>query len=321
MSSSQQLYHTIKNLQQTLDGKVSATITSRRKAGNELTQLLANIATWKRLAAVLQVPPTRAAARMKRYRGLAGIFEVALKSAMKFVRSFLTSKTKARLTLEDTKLPFRLLRGSYSALRQLYDSETLMMSVALNKKMTLSLVEFCLDLLEDEDACTKVNELPKAMVELLAFVCDKTECVAHFRQDKHMLTILDDIDTIVLGDETPSKDQVDWAGRVFYNLISSAHKVGLAMHLLVRTSLGMIAALAGKIKNHEDPSIFWCVRNFLQGAAILMRANPDLAIEPLREYGEALSGLVHQCVLPSRSLGAANDQLFEVIQDYYTSHL
>ena len=83
----------------------------------------------------------------------------------------------------------------------------------------------------------------------------------------------------------------------------------------------MSAALSDRLLSFDDPSIFLCVRQFLLGAAMLMRAYPDLSIEPIRDYGESLLALVHKCVVPSKSFGVANDQPLGVLQDYYTAHL
>lgn len=289
--SAQSVYQKITTLQGTLSGR--DTVSKRRKAGQELVEILERGSTWQTLAAALSVPKGRTAAENFRRRALSGIFKVALQNLVQFVLSFLSAK--AKLALSDAQLPNRLLKSLQTNHRPML----------LGKEDAICLLEFCLEMLET--VAENDSEIEVAVLETLSQTCSMKECVVYFKPDKHMLAILDEIYSI-LSRETIDERVLQQTVSVFNNLISIASALGFALHILLHTSLEMIASLADREENLREQ-----FSALTSGAAILMRANPDLAVRPLREYGQSLMSLA--------IYGLSSNAGKVLLEDYFSAHL
>jgi hypothetical protein len=247
-------------------------VTDRREAAEDLLALLGDPQKRRRL--FLGVPVAedegRAAAQNKRHLAVSNIWQVLLKTAIKYVNLFRNGKAKLRAN--DILLPFNLLKLCDMPV---YENEP----SKLSKPLTKELLEFCLDMLDDA-AKLDLEGLEDGLLQMLAYECSRREFVAYFRPDQEITAILKEVESRLLAeDETISL----LAAKVFYNLTKTAEDLGIGLHLFISGALHMVAKWTKKKTRNLE-----AIHLLLGGISVLLAMHPDLSVAPLARYGKPL---------------------------------
>jgi hypothetical protein len=247
-------------------------VTDRREAAEDLLSLLADPQKRRRL--LLGVPVAkddgRAAAQHKRHIAVSNIWQVLLKTAVKYVKLFRNGKAKIRAS--DILLPFNLLKLCDMPV---YENEP----SKLSKPLTKELLEFCLDMLDDAPTLD-LEGLEDGLLQMLAYLCSRREFVAFFRPDQQITAILEEVESRLMGE---NESVALLAAKVFYNLMKTAEDLGLGLHLIISGTFYMVAKWTKKkIRNLET------IHCLLGGVSVLFALHPDLSVAPLARYGKPL---------------------------------
>lgn len=266
-------------------GKISVPITRMRAAGDQLMQLLGDEKVRSRLALEAtpdDLEPGEQSVKAIQRRALAQIWRLVVTSAITSVEKIVESGKK--LTDNDIFLPHKLLRLSLYT-DELFDKDTR----TLSKKEYKSLYEYCLNLLYN-DKVLEIDGVEKILLQMLAEICSYREFVVYFRPDQQVLAVLEEVEKrlIMDGDEPMvDKEIAIICANIFKNLMKTLFELGIGLHLILSSTIKMVATWCHQKKRDEDedenefPPI-------ISGAAILLRSCPDLAIEPLARYGRSI---------------------------------
>lgn len=259
----------------------ASSVKKRREHADKLLDLLNDADIRRRL--VQEVPVAegdgRVAVRNKKHVAVSKLWQVLLKSSIKYVNVIMSGK--AKLAANDALFPFNLLKLCD---KPVYDNEP----SKLSKLLTKDLLQYCLDMLDDTPTL-EIEGLERDMLAMLAYICSRKEFVAHFRPDQQISAILEESERRLLVQEDASTSME--AARVFSNLMKTAADLGIGLQLFVSGTLAMVAKWTKqKIHNLE------MIQLLLGGVSVLLASHPDLAVAPMTRYGKPVVALAKRCL-------------------------
>jgi hypothetical protein len=298
MERKRSVYNEIKALRKQLD-EAASSVKKGRSAGQQLLELLGVPSNRRRLAAEAKAArrhgPNAPSTKTTQRVALAEMWRVLIHSAVASVHALAQGKSK--LTLEDIRLPHKmiLLCNQHD---DLFDDE----HVVLGKDQVKLLYSFCVDMLDEE----QTKEIYGAEVELLAmllYMCKRRECVAYFKPEQHIAYILELVEKRIL---VPHNEGIDPgygttrrmeiaqpAANIFSCLFSTCQELGIDLHVVLPRTIKFVAtwcieAYELSRQQSREYAIHAITYPLLAGAAILLRANPDLAVGSLTRHGQPI---------------------------------
>ena len=288
-------------------------VTQMRHAGQELVNLLSEEPVRRRLAQEAtpeDLEPGESVKAIQR-RAVAQIWRLVIANAMASAEKIIDSKYK--LNKEDVRLPAKFFHLS-GFVDDLFDEN----APALSKKEYNMLLEYCISLLNEEKAM-EVDGVEKVLLDMLAEICSKREIVAHFRPEKHVQAILEEVEKRLIlddGEALPSDTQTtEVSAKVLKNLLTTLFDLGFSLHMILSSSIKLIATWCHQNKYRDDdvpesPAMIYA-------AAVLLRSCPDLAVAPMERYGRKIFLFVRGRV--NRRMGEAT--LDPSLIEYLLRHL
>jgi hypothetical protein len=300
-------------------------VTRRRELGHRLEELLANYDVRRRLAAEAAPPATGGRQRTddlsppaKRCHALSQLWTAVLTAAFGAVtRTFTSPKTK--LTLDDIRLPHRLLQaaGQPDGAFEDADGMTRVTGIPrLSKKVLRNTLKFCLDMLESE----RVANVPGGevlMLEMLAHLCSKPDYVAQFKWLADFERVMSEITLRMTPKVEREEGQAfDIAVKAFDALLQSCHHLGIDMHMFVSDNLKLVSEwCSGHLKEGSFNANSAARPHMLNAVAVVLYSHPDHAIGPMKRYGRQV---VRFC---KRAYANATGIHLEAMNNYLLAHL
>jgi ataxia telangiectasia mutated family protein len=270
---------------------VEKSVITRRKACDELQQLLATPEVRRKLA--LEGTPARGTTRnlrASRHRALSELWRNIVQHAMVFIDMILDDK-KVKLNRNDVTIPLKLIK-----LCHLYDEgidyragSKLQPPSRLSRSEIKKVIAFVFGLVDDDRplALAEVD-----LLDMLAFICSRREYVANMKPVPEMQIILEEVETrLLVEDESvyPSDPtHVAYACKAFQNLMKTSNELGVGLHLLVPGTIKMVMRwIRRKNKEHVLPSVVEFVP-ILEGLTGMVRSHPHQCMAPLARHGKTI---------------------------------
>lgn len=295
-----------------------STLTARRNAIKSLYQKLSKPQTRHRVA--VEAPS---------FRALQAFWEFIIHSAILGAQK-IDQKTKQGLTLDDMETTFGLIQladSRYSA--EVYSVASKRPALPkefsrfrdpflLGSKQVRQVLNFCLELLDDEQACQKAEN---QILRMVAGMVAQTGYVSSFRSESEMQVILEEVERRIIpsaSEEIPHAIQVS-AAEIFRNLLRTATvELGMDLPMLVASSIKMVAVWCTKIITESElrlstQSIFLPL---LDGISCLIHINPEQAYEPIKRHGKVILKFAKKAYRQS-----LDKYHRETLHDYFSAHL
>lgn len=307
------LYEKIKRLANEL--RTETRLRARREKGEQLLELLNKSEIRRRLA--LEATPKRVgpddpSIAASRCGALSMLWSVVLMNAISVVRSFQSSKSNAKLQLDDIKLPYFLLIACDSP-DETFDDAGLDIP-KLSKKTVRSVLTYCLSMLADEKA-VELGELQ--MLHMLNHLCSRNHHVGFFAP-KNFQAIFEEISQR-LDEETEREDPVVFAAaaQVLESLFQSCRTLDIEMNPFISGSIEIIADWCRrKIKEDSLKRInLQVLSSFYSTLASIFYSHPEKSIGPMKRYGRSILSYCKRCY-PSTA-GMQKD----VLNNYILAHI
>ena len=290
-------------------GDKRVSVTQMRSAGKELLKLLSEEPVRRRLAHEAtpeSLEPGESVKAIQR-RAVAQIWRLVISNAIASAEKILDSKYK--LTNEDVRLPAKLFQVS-SFVDDLFDEN----APALSKKEHNMLLEYCISMLND-DKVMGVDGAEKTLLDMLALICSKREVVAYFRPEKHTHAILEEIEKrIIQGDDdevlSVHTQTTEVTAKILKNLLSTLFDLGFSLHMILPSTIKMIATWCHQKKNCDDVPEY---PSMISAVAVLLRSSPDLAVASMERYGRKIFTFVRRRVNRQMGETALDPSLIEYL--------
>lgn len=305
-------FKNISNKIQELSG--ASNMTSRRKAARELYESLAKPKIRYQLA--VEAPS---------FDALQTVWELIVKNAILAAQK-IHQKRKEGMTLEDITVTFQIIQLS----DEKYCQEVYQVAAKhpaappefskyrnaflLGNKITRQVLNFCLELLDDEAACAMAeNQILRFVASLVA----QKGYLQSFKSEAEIQIVLEEMERRIVPADTNSVSlhvQVN-AAEVVRNLFRTAtRELGMDLALFVANSIKMVALFAeGADTARQTQAV--CLP-LLEAIACLMRINPEQACAPLKRHGRAI---LHYAKRAYRD--AADRYHRDIIHEYFLCHL
>jgi len=315
---------TYREIRRLVDALVQGTaVQKRRSALRELLEMVSRVEVRQRLATEAYPSGlgsdgrkmTSRAKRVRQRRALSEVWRSIIRGVCAAVDDI--SKGKTKLSEDDIKKFQNILTVCDSATEGFDECWN---AHKLSRKEVKLVLSLCLDLLEDEAA---VDIAEVKLLEVLAFICSKSEYVAHFRPTPEIQVIMEEVEKRI-GAQTPSKieqqrhhfDAVEGAAHVFKNVIKTASEQKIALDLFIAGGLKLIGGWCAKNIASQDGTITLSFgqKDLLSAVTHLIRSNPEQAIAPLSRHGRAILSFAKRCY--------NGDKVQQhVINEYFLGHM
>jgi hypothetical protein len=184
----------------------------------------------------------------------------------------------------------------------------------LGSKTIRQVLNFCIDLLDDERACEKAeNQILRVVATLVA----QKAYVRSFKSESEMQILLEEMESRILPKDLGSSgfDVRIRAAEVFRNLLRTAtQEVGMDMALSVASAVKLVATCAEGL-NDTRADHFLCLP-LIEGISFLMRANPEQIVAPMRRHGAWIlryAKMIYRSITDRRQRG--------IVHEYFLCHL
>lgn len=288
----------------------------RRAAGIELEKLLANPGNRRKLASEV-TPPAHKRGRVSisvaRRNALAEVWRFIIQNVLQASRKNLDATKK--VTADDVVLPWKLLRLC-SKVEEDFGSPLNLPTLSRNE--TKLLTQYCLDMLDNEDAL-RLAEV--SMLEMLDHICSRREFVAYFKPHAEMRDILKEVESRInspIDNSSVARAASLTASKIFKNLMYTANDLGMGMHLVLPGCVKMVAVWC---VSHSAVDISAAVNKpeltfLLSGIACLLRSEPEQSVAPLTRHGRPFMRLAMRCY---RAFPRGEKQ--GPLTEYFSAHL
>jgi hypothetical protein len=273
-------------------------ITKRREASKELRKYLNESTTRERLLQEAYVGK----------EALQTLWSMIMSAAI--VSADKAAKRRTALLEEDIATPY------YMFLRLDEFAKFAKLDSLLSKKMVRELVAFSVNSLSDEVVCKVAEDVFLNMMELL---CSKREFVAYYRHEEEMHSILAELQERL---KDPTHEYFEIAAKTFCALLTTAKKLGLAMHSILPRCLNVIDTWCRdrlfalqKHKLRSANEVFGYEYMFSSAVAALS-THPDHLIYEFSSRGQRMLELAKKCY-PH----AVSKKEKEALIEYFLAHL
>jgi hypothetical protein len=273
-------------------------IAKRREASKELREYLNESTTRERLL-------------QEAYGGkepLQAVWSMIMSAAI--VSFDKAAKRKIVLKEEDIATPYyMLLRLDEFAKFAKIDS-------LLSMQMVRELLEFTVNSLSDKEVCKAAEDVLLNMMELL---CSKREFVAYYRPKEEMHSILAELQERL---EDPTHEYFEIAAKTLCALLTTAKKLGVAMHLILPRCLNLIDTwcrdrlLALQQHKLRSANEVFGYEYMFSAAVAALSTHPDHLIYEFSSRGQCMLKLAKKCY-PH----AVSKKEKEALIEYFLAHL
>lgn len=295
----------------------STRVTERRAKAVELNQLLADVNIRRRVAmeAGGQVGGT---ARLVSQR--AALTEMWRMIIQKAIHVKQLNSSKAKLTLEDVMMPFRLFMRYIDSERDEWMIDPhiplkYQCSSMLSKAETKNLFQLCFDLLHDDRV---VGGIPKARVELLNMMnvlCSRRDVVVYMRPMVQTVAVLKLVEDCLLAEDKPDFTICAATARIFCSLIRTMDELDMGMQLTMAGSVKFVALwCVESLKNLEIEQVE--LPYLFQGLSVLLKSDLELAVASVTRHGRPILSLVKK-----RYAKGVVEEHISAMNDYLIAHL
>jgi hypothetical protein len=291
-------------------------VKARRELGASLYNKLKDENVLRKLA-VEATPeksnwPEEDSIAAKRCRALSVVWTSVIQGAINVAQSIVAGK-KVKLTEHDVTLPYNLLVACEKSNDVIGDPSVSI--PMLSKKTVRSLLKFCLEFLDDE----AVNVARRNLVEMLSFLCSKTDFVGIFKYHQDFTSILGEL-SIHLTPEVEQQDVMlfNEAAKALDNLFSTTKLLKIQMHMFINDTLKLIYAFCKSYLDDQTKTIRSqapALPHLFNTVASILRAHPDHSIGPMKRYGRSILRYARKCYPSAKSPGK------EALNSYLLSHL
>lgn len=270
----------------------------RRKLGVELHSLLTKSEIRKKL--ISDCTPEKAGPddlsipAMRRQR-LSQLWSMAILAAVTSVSNHRSTKgKKAKLQAADVELPQKLLTAS-EVPDGVFESDNLAIP-KLAKKDVNRLLNYCLNMLEDEEA---LNLSEVKLLDMLRQLCAKEEYVAYFSKSKYTKVFGEIHERLTSECEMENPAIFKTSAQILEALFRSCQKIGRQMDEYVSGALQIIAVWC---KNTNRSKISGALVDLYNTVATILFTHPDHSIGPLKRFGRPILSYCKKCY------GLSNDR-------------
>jgi hypothetical protein len=290
-------------------------VNKRREIGKKLRELLSDDVNRRKLAVEAtprRVGPDDMSAAAQRCMKLSQLWTLVLMGAISVTQSIATGKSKAKRTMEDIELPYRLL-SVCTQQDDAFENEGLGIP-KVTKKTIRSLLNYCLNMLGEEDVSEEVEE---KMLEMLNFLCAKPEFVANFKHTVDFRNVMSELSERLSPEiEQANRTTFELAAKAVASLFDTCKCVGIDLYLFVPDTLDMISIWCKHhIYEKQVEHMSGALPHFYNLASCIIDSYPDVSIGPVRKFGRPILSYCKRCYT---SASGPNKQ---ALNNYLFSHL
>jgi hypothetical protein len=277
-------YEKIRALTNKLQQQGNESLTKKREIAKQLEQALSDFETRKKLAT--EATPGRSGGAddlsiaARRCHALSKLWSSAFTAAMTYATNVVKKNTKT-FQVADISLPYKLLLAA-SEPDEAFDTQGLGIA-KLSKTTVRKTLRFCLEMLQDEKVKQVAGET--YMLEMLAKLCEKRECMGYFKYTSDFEAVLSEI-TIRFTEEVP-EDTFTAACKAFCTFFETSSQLGIQVQMFVSDCLNLVAEYCkGSTKTVNS---FTMARLYLFNAvALILFSHPEHSIGPMKRCGHQL---------------------------------
>jgi hypothetical protein len=295
-------------------------VAKRRSLGVDLENLLADPGIRRRLASEVTPPAHkrgRVSIHVAQRNALAAVWRFVIQNAVLASRKSLANK-KTKASKADVMLPWKMLHLCSKVEEDFGSPPNLRGTATLSRNETKLLTQYCLDMLDNEEALRLAEVV---MLEMLVHICSRREFVAYFKPQSEMRLILQEVENRInspLDDLSEARTASLKASEIFKNLMYTASDLGMGMHLILPGCVKMVAEWCA---SHSAVDISVAVNKpelllLLSGVACLLRSEPEQSVAPLTRHGRPFMKLAMRCCR-----AFPNDEKQGPLTEYFSSHL
>ena len=289
-----------------------STVTKRREIAKELEKLLSNHDVRKQLA--IETTPRESVNGLSTAARRCHLLSMLWSNALS--RCVLTTKeilyqSKVKVQLDDLRWPDKILRASFAP----DDAFSNGLGIPkLSKKSLRSALKLCLEILQNEKNIPQGGE--QVMMDMLAFLCSKEECVGCFKYAVDYRNVLDEIFyRLKKQDEVPAPI-FDSAAKAFGEFFSTCNLLGVEVHSFLSDSLENISDWCKiNVERNTVNSSSSSRQHFFNAIATMICSHPDHAIGPMKRYGRHI---LRYCI---RAYATARSHHKDALNRFIVAHL
>lgn len=272
-------------------------VTDRRSQAKELLSLLVKKEVRRKL--VSECTPDKAgpddlsvpAQRRLRLSQLWSVVVVAAVSSAMNQRS-----GRAKLKESDVDFPYHLLIASEEP-DGVFDNDSLAIP-KLAKKDVNRLLNYCLNMLDDEEAC-KLSETN--LLLMLLQLCSKEDYVGYFSKSKYAKVFGEINERLTPAYEKETPDIFNIAAEILESLFRSCQKLGRQMDEYISGTLQIIAVWC-KHGGKERTKRSGALADLYNTVATILFTHADHTIGPLKRFGRPILSCCKKCYASSSGM-------------------
>ena len=287
--------------------------TKRRQIASDLERQLSNYSVRKQLADEVSPGIGDYSTAVRRCKALQLLWSNALNASIHTVKSIL--KTKTKLSVEDIRLPYKILRAS-SQPDYAFDTNGIGLT-KLPKKSVRNALKFCLEMLQNEKVLEVKGE--ENMIDMLYFLCSRDEYVGYFKYMVDFQNILTEIFFRIREDDDEMVAPIELfeaSCKVFDALFSTCNRLGIQNHIFISDSLEVVSRWCKKgIQENSFNSTTVTRQHFFNATATILYSHPEHSIGPMKRYGRHI---LRYC---KKAYPCAQGHHKDALNKYLLSHL
>lgn len=224
----------------------------------------------------------------------------------------LMGQSKAKWTIEDIRLPDKILRAS-SQPDDAFDSNGLGIQ-KLSKKSIRNALKFCLTTLK-QDTTPEGGE--QMLMDMLAFLCSKDAYMGCLKYPADFENIISEIFYYLTEKDDIGQSMIfESASKAFGNFFGTCNRLGIEVHLFLSDSLEIVSEWCMTNMQRNSINSSSCSRqHFFNAIASMLYSHPDLSIGPMKRYGRHI---LRYC---KKAYAASQNFHKEALNRYLLAHM